>query len=72
MTTEKKKFETFGEVVKYVRWWARVSQKKLGEEIGCTQNTLCQYESNKRVPHYRILKSLESYIAKNDIPVSLF
>jgi len=68
----KKQFDKFGEALKYIRWYARVSQAELGKEIGCCQHTLSQYESNKRVPHYRILKSLESYIAKNDIPVSLF
>jgi ribosome-binding protein aMBF1 (putative translation factor) len=40
----------FSDFVKYMRKAAGLSTKQLAKRIGCSKSTICNYESNTRIP----------------------
>ncbi|MBP3543525.1 MAG: helix-turn-helix transcriptional regulator [Lachnospiraceae bacterium] len=47
-----------GEKIKYIREQASLTQKEFADRIGVAQNTVCNYETNRRRPRKGILISI--------------
>jgi len=69
---EIKKFDDLGDIIKYLRWYARISQGKLAQIIETSQTSISAWERGAQEPLYSQVKKLVKYIDDNKIPVSLF
>lgn len=71
MNNINKDFNKFSDVVRYIRWYARISQEQLSKEVDSTQTSVSAWERDLYEPTYSILKRLKNYIKKNNIPVEI-
>lgn len=72
MNDQLKRFDKFSDLLRYVRWHARISQKGLADQMETSQTCVSAWEVDRALPTYPLLKKLNEFIKKNDIPVSLF
>lgn len=64
-------FKSLGEAIKYIRWYARVSQQDFAKEIGCATVSVSSWEQNKKMPSFRMYRKIQDFIKQHKIKITL-